>query len=234
MIGVPASTLPVTLNGCPLAADPSGALFWPERRLLMVADLHLEKGSAFAERGVPLPPWDTANTLERLSEVCRRLAPEAVVCLGDSFHDSEAGSRVSQADRDAIRALTGAHDWTWVVGNHDPAPPETWGGRVVAELVIGPLVLRHEAAPGSAPGEISGHYHPKARVPTRAGRRSGRCFAHDGKRLILPAFGAFTGGLDVCDPAIRSLLGTPFEVLFVGPKKLHRFPGNALSRSRAA
>ncbi len=228
------TTLPITLNGCPLAADWSGALLWPERGLLVVADLHLEKGSAFAEKGIPLPPWDTAQTIGRLSEVCRRLAPAAVVCLGDSFHDQGAAARVNAADGEAIRDLTRAFDWTWVVGNHDPAPPETWGGRVVDELVIGPLVLRHEAKPDAGPGEVSGHYHPKARIPTRAGRRSGRCFVHDGKRLVLPAFGAFTGGLDVYDPAIQALISAPFEVLFLGPSKLHRFPGSALSKSRAA
>ncbi|MBB6253909.1 ligase-associated DNA damage response endonuclease PdeM [Nitrospirillum iridis] len=216
----------LTLNGAVLQADASGALFWPERGLLVVADLHLEKGTAFARRGTLLPPYDTAATLARLEATCRRLAPTRVLCLGDSFHDGHAGDRVSDEDGRRLAALIQAHDWLWVAGNHDPAPPPAWGGRVVADWMEGPLVFRHEAEDGMAVGEVSGHYHPKATVPTRARRVGGRCFITDGRRLVLPAFGAYTGGLDVREPALRRLFPGAFSIVL-----LHRDRGYAFHSS---
>ncbi|ASG20074.1 ligase-associated DNA damage response endonuclease PdeM [Nitrospirillum viridazoti] len=217
----------LTVNGAMVLADASGALYWPDRGLLVVADLHLEKGTAFAGRGTLLPPYDTAATLTRLEAVCRRLAPRRVLCLGDSFHDRRAGARVSADDGRRLAALIQAHEWLWVVGNHDPAPPPDWGGRVVDDWVEGPLVFRHEAqntAPGdlTPAGEISGHYHPKASVPTRARRVGGRCFITDGNRLVLPAFGAYTGGLDVREAALRRLFPGAFSIVL-----LHRDRGYA-------
>lgn len=222
--------LALRLNGADLLADRSGALFWPAQRTLIVADLHLEKGSAFAERGQLLPPYDTAATLERLEEAVDRHRPERVVALGDSFHDQRAADRLAPRDGDRLRTLTAALDWIWVCGNHDPAPPETWGGTVADEVVLGPLRFRHEAQTGQpAAGEVSGHFHPKAAVQLRVKRVTGRCFVTDGRRLILPAFGAYAGGLDVLDPAIAALLVPRFKVYLLGRDRLFPFPKSALS-----
>ncbi|WP_044560138.1 ligase-associated DNA damage response endonuclease PdeM [Azospirillum sp. B4] len=212
----------LTVNGATVLADASGALFWPDRGLLVVADLHLEKGSAFARRGALLPPYDTAATLARLEAVCHRLSPTRVLCLGDSFHDGRAGDRVSAGDGRRLAALIQGREWLWVVGNHDPAPPPDWGGQVVADWIEGPLVFRHEAEEGNPAGEVSGHYHPKASVPTRARRVGGRCFITDGRRLVLPAFGAYTGGLDVREAALRRLFPDTFSIVL-----LHRDRGYA-------
>lgn len=213
--------------GADLVADVSGALVWPAVGVVAVADLHLEKGSGFAARGALLPPYDTGTTLAALERLVARWAPRQVVCVGDSFHDRGADGRLHARDAGRIAALTVGRDWVWIEGNHDPAPPVAWGGRVAAELAIGPLRFRHqadEAARGAAArGEVSGHYHPKARVRVRGGGRSGRCFVADDHRLILPAFGAYAGGLDVLDPAIRRLLARRFAVLLIGDKKVFPF-----------
>ncbi len=218
------------VNGAELLTDASGALFWPARRSLMVADLHLEKGSAFAERGLFLPPYDTAATLQRLAEVIGRYRPDRVVCLGDSFHDGGAAARLPRDAAETIKRLTAAVDWIWIAGNHDPAPPADWGGRVATEVTLGPLVLRHQAA-GDRPahGELSGHYHPKAAVRLRARRFAGRCFVTDGRRLILPAFGAYAGGLDVLDPAVAGLFPGGFRVHLLGRRGVYSFPKTALA-----
>ncbi len=224
----PDSTLRV--NGAELLADSSGALFWPARRTLMVADLHLEKGSAFAERGTFLPPYDTAATLRLLAGVIGRYRPERLVCLGDSFHDAGAAARLPKAAAETIKDLTAAADWIWIAGNHDPAPPAEWGGKVETEVTLGPLVLRHQATGNRpAPGEISGHYHPKAAVRLRARRFTGRCFVTDGRRLILPAFGAYAGGLDVLDPAVAGLFPRGFRVRLLGRRGVYDFPKAALA-----
>lgn len=226
----------ILLNGATLTADPAGALFWPTRGWLLVADLHLEKGSAFARMGQFLPPYDTAATLSRLEALCRHWKPARVICLGDSFHDRDAAARVSEADGRRITALTSAHDWVWIAGNHDPAPPPGWGGTVVSdELREGPLVLRHEAvtAMSAAAGEISGHYHPKATTLVRGKRISARCFTGDGRRMILPAFGAYTGGLNVLDPAIAGLFQRPFQAWMLGTGRLFPLPCTRLSADAA-
>ncbi|MFM2044972.1 MAG: hypothetical protein RLY86_3548 [Pseudomonadota bacterium] len=219
----------IFLNGADLVADASGALLWPARGWLVVADLHLEKGSGLAARGALLPPYDTGATLTRLEEVCRRLRPSRVVCLGDSFHDRGAADRVGAADGRRLGNLIAAHDWLWIAGNHDPAPPESWGGAVAAEVVEGPLVFRHEAMPGPVAGEVSGHYHPKASVATRARRVTARCFVADSRRLILPAFGAYAGGLNVLDPAISGLFGAEMAAWLLGQDKVWCFPAARLS-----
>lgn len=214
----------ILLNGARLLPDLSGALLWPERGWLIVADLHLEKGSALAARGALLPPYDTGATLSALEMACRRHRPARVICLGDSFHDREAAGRVGAADGRRIAALTASADWLWIAGNHDPAPPEGWGGRVAAEVVEGPLVLRHEAGTEDpVAGEISGHYHPKASVATRARRVTARCFAADSRRLILPAFGAYAGGLNVLDPVMAGLFGPELKVWLLGRERVHCF-----------
>lgn len=222
----------LTLNGARLLADMAGALYWPDQRTVVVSDLHFEKGSAFAARGVPLPPYDTAATLDKLKAVLARHRPERVICLGDSFHDQGAVERVSRDILDRVRALSDGHDWIWITGNHDPNPDPLWGGHALADLVLGPLVFRHEAAAAPTGGEISGHFHPKARVRLRGRSVSGQCFVTNGNRLVMPSFGAFTGGLDVTAPEISNLFQGRFEILFLGPERLYRFPRSALLRSR--
>jgi len=218
----------LTVNGVALQADLSGALIWPARRLAVVADLHFEKATAFAARGQFLPPYDTAATLDRLEAVIARHGVVRVICLGDSFHDDEAAGRLDPAQAGRLRALTAWLDWTWIAGNHDPAPPVELGGRVAAEVTEGALTFRHEAEPTAAGGEVSGHFHPKAAVAVRGKRITTPCFVTDGRRLILPAFGAFTGGLSVLDPAIAGLFPRGFRVTLLGRNGLFGFPKRAL------
>ena len=210
------------ISGVALLADPSGALFWEEQGLLVVSDLHLEKGSSFAARGVLLPPYDTAATLARLASVIARHDPRTVIALGDSFHDRTAHERLHGADRDAIGALQLRRDWIWIAGNHDPALPSNLGGVVAAEVCIGPIAFRHE--PTGASGEIAGHLHPKARVPTRGRSVERRCFACDGERAVMPSFGAYTGGLSIRDKAFARIFGAPgFTAHVLGDNRVHAF-----------
>jgi uncharacterized protein len=222
---------PLALNGAELVADPSGALYWPAARTLIVADLHLEKASSYALRGVPLPPYDTRATLAALRTAVRRHAPERVICLGDSFHDAGGPARLDAADAAALdAAIHAVREWIWIAGNHDPAPARGLGGRVVAgELPLGSLLFRHAAAPDAAPGEVSGHYHPKASVAVRGRRVTGRCFVADGRRLVMPAFGALAGGLDVFDPALAALFPGDFRVHLIGRRQV-----TPLARARLA
>jgi len=222
-------TAEIRLNGARLTADPSGALLWPERRTLVVADLHFEKGSAFAQRGLLLPPYDTRATLDRLSALIARHRPARVVCLGDSFHDGEAGERLSAPDRERLGRLTASCDWVWIAGNHDPVPPDDLGGRIAAELIDPPLVFRHQARKRRTKahpvaGEVSGHWHPKAAVHLPPKRITAPCFVSDGRRLVLPAFGAYAGGLNVLDPAVSALFEKGFVVYLVHRDKIYSFP----------
>ena len=210
----------VDVAGVTLVADLSGTLFWEAQGLLVVSDLHLEKGSSFAARGVLLPPYDTVATLGRLAAVIARHDPRMVIALGDSFHDRDAHRRLSGADRDAIAALQARRDWIWISGNHDPKLPSDLGGVVAQEVAIGPIMFRHE--PTGAAGEISGHLHPKARVSTRGRSMERRCFACDGERAVMPAFGAFTGGLNIRDAAFAKIFQTlGFVAHVLGDSRLH-------------
>jgi hypothetical protein len=210
----------VNLAGIALLADPSGAIVWEEQSLLVVSDLHLEKGSSFAARGVLLPPYDTLATLSRLAVVIARHDPRVVIALGDSFHDREAHARLSADDRDALVALQSRRDWIWISGNHDPAIPSDLGGVVAAEVAIGPIAFRHE--PTGVGGEIAGHLHPKARVPTRGRTVERRCFACDGERAVMPAFGAYAGGLSIRDEAFTRIFGAPdFTAHVLGDNRVH-------------
>jgi DNA ligase-associated metallophosphoesterase len=201
-------------------ADLSGALFWREQRLLVVSDLHLEKGSSFATRGVLLPPYDTVATLGRLAAVIARHDPRMVIALGDSFHDRNAHERLSEPDREALSAMQARRDWIWISGNHDPALPPDLGGVVASEVAIGPIVFRHE--PTGAAGEIAGHLHPKARVATRGRAMERRCFASDGERAVMPAFGAYTGGLSIRDVAFSKIFGAlGFMAHVLGDNRVH-------------
>lgn len=198
----------LVVAGAALVADCGGVLFWPEQGVLMVADLHLEKGSSFATRGVLLPPYDTAATLARLSRLIVRYAPRAVVALGDSFHDDGGPARFSDGDRATLGALQRGRDWIWIAGNHDPEPVDGLGGISAKRLAIGPLVFRHLPEPGAATGEIAGHLHPVARVSARGRSVSRRCFASDGARVVMPAFGTYAGGLNVRARAFADVFGT--------------------------
>jgi uncharacterized protein len=219
----------IEINGAKLVADPSGALWWEAHRLLAFADLHFEKGSAYAGKGALLPPYDTRATLARVSSLIAHYDPAIVVCLGDSFHDGEGPGRLDRDDAGLLASLAQGRDWVWIAGNHDPELPEALGGRVVGELNLGPLSFRHEALVMTAPGEISGHFHPKAAVKHRGRRLSGRCFAGDGHRLVLPAFGAYTGGLNVRDPAIAGLFLHGFTVWLIGQRRIFAFPATRLA-----
>lgn len=188
-----------------LSLRACGALWWEEQGVLVVSDLHLEKGSAYAERGQMLPPYDTGATLGRIGDLLAELQPEIVISLGDSFHDRHARVRMSIEDVRLIRSMTDCCDWIWIEGNHDPKPPADLGGRSANELRLGALAFRHEPTPGPAPGEIAGHLHPCARIDGRGGSVRTRCFASDGQRLIMPAYGALTGGLNILDPAFAPL-----------------------------
>jgi hypothetical protein len=221
----------VTVNGADLEPDLSGALWWPARRTLIVADLHLEKGSSFAGKGTLLPPYDTAETLDRLSKTMARHQPARVIALGDSFHDRDGGLRLSAKDAALLTQLVGSVDWTWIVGNHDPDPSGPWGGSVLPETMLGPLVFRHRASAGRAPGEISGHFHPKAAIVVRARRVGGRCFVADAERAILPAFGAYAGGLDAGDPVIARLFGGTYWAHLVGRQRIVAVPSDRLVKS---
>jgi DNA ligase-associated metallophosphoesterase len=214
------------VGGVTLAADLAGALHWPDERLLIVSDLHLEKGSSFAARGVLLPPYDTAATLECLAAVLLRHDVRIVVALGDNFHDPGGPARLAAADRATLAALQRGRDWIWIAGNHDPAiAPELAGhvGGVFAEtLALGSLVFRHEPAPGPSPGEIAGHLHPVARISRRGHALTRRCFASDGARLVMPAFGAYTGGLDIRHAAFAPVFGRgDFTAHLIGQKRLY-------------
>lgn len=197
----------------------SGALWWPAQRVLIVSDLHLEKGSSYARRGQMLPPYDTGATLSLVEKACCALQPERVISLGDSFHDRSAELRLSQEDTARICALTEAYDWVWVEGNHDPDPPKYLGGRANKVLRMGALVFRHE--PTGERGEVAGHLHPAVKVVSKTGRAvRKRCFVSDGARTIMPAMGAFAGGLNVLDDAFKSVFLEGFMTFALGRERV--------------
>jgi uncharacterized protein len=211
----------ITIAGVTLIADCAGALYWPEEGALIVADLHLEKGSSFAERGVLLPPYDTAASLAQLARLIARYAPCAVIALGDSFHDGGGAARMGESDRAALAALQQRRDWIWIAGNHDPDPAEGIGGRFLATLAIGGLTFRHEPQENGE-AEIAGHLHPVARVSRRGRAVSRRCFACDGARAVMPAFGAYAGGLNVRDRTFANVFPTlGFTAHMLGERRVY-------------
>ncbi len=217
------------LNGAELFAHVSGALYWQEEGLLAVADLHLEKGSSFAPRGDLLPPYDTRATLERLTALVRSLKPTSLLFLGDSFHDRQGPARLAASDQAVLAELESQADLIWIEGNHDLDSHPPGIGRSLASLQLGPLTFRHEAETASEPGEVSGHYHPKARVRVSTGSASTRCFIFDRRRVILPAFGAYTGGLDVRHPALACHFPNGFKLIALGQRRAALLPQAALA-----
>jgi uncharacterized protein len=216
-------------HGLALQLDLEGVLYWPEERLLVAADLHLEKGTSYAgSAGRLLPPYDSAQTVARLERLIDSYRPLRVVALGDSFHDRRGATRLDGGVAERIRRLSDRVDWIWIHGNHDPKPPQQLGGRGAVEIAIGPLVFRHDAHEERAVegGEVIGHYHPVASVSTRGRSFRRRCFAIGRHRLLLPAFGAYAGGLNVREAVIRRLLDAEARVAVLGRERLHVFPFN--------
>lgn len=203
--------------GATLQALGSGALYWPEAGLLCVSDLHLGKSERMARRGgTTLPPYETLDTLTRLQADIEHCAPRHVVCLGDSFDDAAAAGALREDDHLWIARLQAGRRWTWIEGNHDPGPVGI-GGSHLAELSLGPLTFRHIARPAPVAGEVSGHYHPKARIAARGRSISRACFVVDAVRLILPAYGTYTGGLASTDTALCGLMRPDAIAILTGP-----------------
>lgn len=183
------------------------ALYWPRRKALLVADLHLEKASYYAKAGQMLPPYDSRATLERLEKLVNTLAVETVYSLGDNYHDSAGEARLDPAAAEMLRGLTARVDWHWITGNHDEQLDGCWGGRVVAQCKVDGLLLCHEPDASRTGPQICGHYHPKLRIQNRGRMVSRRCYMASIDLLILPAFGALTGGLDASDPVYGEVFG---------------------------
>ncbi len=215
---------PLSFAAKSFIALPSGALFWPERRALLVADLHFEKASWFAMRGQMLPPYDTAATLAELAALIAATGAREAWCLGDSFHDARGCERLSPDDRAALIALTSANRWVWITGNHDAGLTDRCGGELMAEAELDGLILRHEARVSESRPELSGHFHPKLRLTVRGRRVARRCFVATPTKLILPAFGALIGGLDADHPEIVRAVGPSAEAWVPVRGRLLRFP----------
>jgi len=219
----------VRIAGEEAACDRRGALFFPEHGLLAVSDLHLEKGSSAARRGSLLPPYDTAATLACLKTVIDDYEPRIVVSLGDSFHDGEGSARLPELFRSALAALMAGRDWLWVSGNHDPEPPANVGGDSVLEVSYGAVQLRHEPSLAAGEGEIAGHLHPCARIVQRGRSVRRRCFATDGSRMVMPAFGSYTGSLNVLDRAFAGLFRRDgFVAHMLGEDRTYAISGKRL------
>ena len=216
--------VPFSFAGHAFEALPEGALYWPARRALLVADLHFEKASWFATRGQMLPPYDSLATLKGLEELIDRTGARELWCLGDSFHDIDAGERLTGAARVLLNALIGRLRWTWITGNHDPAGAEHWGAEVLEEADVDGILLRHEADPQELRPELSGHFHPKLRLTVRGRRLSRRCFVTTSRKIVLPAFGSLTGGLDAGHPEILRAVGRDAEAMIAVEGRLLRFP----------
>ncbi|ADM08641.1 hypothetical protein PB2503_02822 [Parvularcula bermudensis HTCC2503] len=226
LLSPPAGVTRLTLCGVEVWLDPAGALVVPGESLVVVSDLHLEKGSHFAARGQFLPPYDTAKTLRRVAAVVSTYGPATILSLGDLFHDPQAEHRMLAEDVASLRSLCEGCEWVFVLGNHDPLPPALFKGAAHDEVTVGPLHFVHE--PDPRPGSVAGHLHPCA-VVEREGRRVRRpCFVHDGERMILPAMGAFAGGLNVLSPAVRSVFPVDMATVLCSRDRTYRVPPHAL------
>jgi DNA ligase-associated metallophosphoesterase len=216
--------VPFSFAGETFYPTAEGALFWPARQALLVADLHLEKASWFARFGQFLPPYDSHATLSTLTGQVDRTGATRLYCLGDSFHDRFGCDRLSADARALLQQLTSKLEWTWIVGNHDPSFADHCGGRIVEEVEIGGIILRHEAVRHEAQPEISGHFHPKLRLQVQGRRVSRRCFVASASKIIMPAFGSLTGGLDAHHPEILGSVGGNAAALVPVSDRLLRFP----------
>ena len=216
--------VPFSFGGHDLIPSGDGALYWPARNALLVADLHLEKASWFARLGQFLPPHDSLATLTALHRELEATGATTLYCLGDSFHDRFGCDRLPADARALLTAMTSALDWVWITGNHDAGFVDHCGGRIEAECEVDGLVLRHEADPADHRPELSGHFHPKLRVMLKGRRISRRCFVASATKLILPAFGSLTGGLDAHHPEILRKVGPGAAALVPVTGRLLRFP----------
>jgi len=216
--------VPFSFAGETFVATPGGALFWPDRQALLVADLHLEKASWFAKGGQFLPPYDSHATLTALAAEVEATGATRLYCLGDSFHDRFGCDRLPRAARDLLQSLTARLDWTWIVGNHDPGFADHCGGAIVEEVDARGIILRHEAVRDEPRPEMSGHFHPKLRLHLRGRHVSRRCFVVSDSKIIFPAFGALTGGLDAHHPEIMRQVGEGASALVPLSDRLLRFP----------
>jgi DNA ligase-associated metallophosphoesterase len=216
--------VPLSFAGHDFLASPEGAVHWPADNALLVADLHLEKASWFARLGQMLPPYDSLATLSALTGEIERTGVCRLYCLGDSFHDKFGCDRLPGTARDLLTSLTGRLDWIWIVGNHDAGFIDHCGGRIVEECEVGGIILRHEAVETDPRPEISGHFHPKFRLSMKGRSVSRRCYVASANKLILPAYGAFTGGLDARHPEILRKVGPGASALVPVTDRLLRFP----------
>jgi hypothetical protein len=216
--------VPFSFAGETFFPTAEGALFWPAQQALLVADLHLEKASWYARLGQFLPPYDSHATLSALAREVDRTGAKRLLCLGDSFHDALGCERLPDQARALLTELTGKLDWNWIVGNHDPGFADHCGGTLVEEAEVGGIILRHEAIRNAPRPEISGHYHPKLRVHLKGRLVSRRCFVVSPTKMILPAFGALTGGLDAHHPEILCSVGANAAALVPVSDRLLRFP----------
>lgn len=217
----PCGSCVVEVAGQAVVLRASGALLLEDAATLVVADVHFEKGSAYARRGQMLPPFDTREALRRLQAEAVATGASTIIFLGDAFHDGEAESRLAADDREILMALGRGRSLVWIVGNHDAEGPKALPGDVIADLAYGSLILRHQPVAGPAPGEVAGHLHPCARVVGRGGSVRRRCFVTDGERLIMPAFGAYAGGLNIRDPAYAGLFVRAPLAAALGHGKVH-------------
>ena len=216
--------VPFSFGGHHFLASPGGALFWPAENALLVADLHLEKASWFARLGQFLPPYDSQATLTELAEDVAASGASRLYCLGDSFRDRFGCDRLPTPARALLLSMTDELDWTWIIGNHDPGFADHCGGRIEEECEVGGIVLRHEAVAGEPRPEMSGHFHPKLRLHLRGRNVSRRCFVASQTKLILPAYGSLTGGLDAGHPEISRLTGPGAAALVPVADRLLKFP----------
>ncbi|MEL7198490.1 MAG: ligase-associated DNA damage response endonuclease PdeM [Pseudomonadota bacterium] len=215
---------PMELAGHEMVLLKSNAIYWPAERALLVADLHLEKGSWYAQTGQMLPPYDSRETLERIADAVKVTGARRVITLGDNFHDNAGTHRLDPYAAGMLESLTRALDWVWITGNHDEQMARAFGAEITDEMELGSIILRHEAKPGETRAEVSGHYHPKMRVRVRNRHIARPCgvlsrskTAND--RMIAPAFGAYTGGMDAGAPEILKALSPASTIDAVLPAK---------------
>jgi uncharacterized protein len=223
------TTHEIELKGQLALLDLTGAMVLPAHDTLLVADLHFEKGSSFARRGMMLPPYDTRETLLALSDAVFRFDPKTVIALGDSFHDIGGPDRLGEEERTTLADVQKGRDWIWVTGNHDRILPDSIGGQVVEEMSLGSLTLRHEPMAGQQ-AEIAGHLHPVGKVVMRGRSTRRRCFLTDGQRCVMPALGAYAGGLNACDAAFKPLFPNGFTAHLIGTERIFAIAKSMLCR----